>query len=85
MGESREPDHFDDIAEELDEIRDEVKDLMRKARSLLRGTSEYGAADAYWLAHIETALGGGRYRTYSTTMRDSINGLRGHDPEEADD
>ena len=61
-----------DDGERLAEIHVKIKELLDEARGLVRHTSEYAAADGYWLAHIETALGGGRYPTYSTTMLDTI-------------
>lgn len=63
-------------AEQLEEIRDQMLELLQEARGVMMGTSDYSNADAYWLAHLETALGTERYRTYSTTMQDAIDAFK---------
>jgi len=40
----------------LGEIQDEMLRLLDEAREILRDTKAYDRADAYWLAHITTAL-----------------------------
>jgi uncharacterized protein (UPF0305 family) len=80
----REYSEDEDIAEELEEIRDQMLDLLGMAESTLRGTSEYDSAKAYWLAHIETALSNdhGYLGGSMTTMQDTIDALREGDDEE---
>lgn len=43
-------------AQELQEIKDEMLELLARARKLVEGTEQEGSAKAYWLAHIRTAL-----------------------------
>lgn len=45
-----------EIAEELMGIKEEIKDLIRNAEIMLRGTSEYNSAKSYWIPHILMAL-----------------------------
>lgn len=59
----------------LDEIRDEIFELIEEAMDLV-SDDERSAAQGYWSAHIKSALGSDEYRTYSTTMRDTINEMR---------
>ena len=40
----------------LSEIKDEVKDLIIEAISIVRQTDEYDRAKGYWYAHIRGAL-----------------------------
>ena len=67
--------------ERLEEIRDEIKDLVREARGLVNGTKEKKAAEAYWIAHVLGALDDdhGYLGGSMTTMQDTIDALRGDD------
>jgi hypothetical protein len=72
-------------ADDLTEIQAEMIDLLDRARTLLRGTGmAKERAEAYWLAHVETALSddhdylGGSM----VTMVDTIQELRGEDDED---
>jgi hypothetical protein len=40
----------------LQAIKDEVKDLMAEAWSLVRGTREEASSKAYWYGHIVSAI-----------------------------
>lgn len=80
----------DDLYEtgaELHRIRNEMWDLLREAEQSLRRVRNQGMtfarAEAYWLSAIKTALGSDEYRTYSTTMLDTIRELT-ETPEEED-
>ena len=64
--------------DQLEETRDEIKDLVGEARRIVRGTIEGNAAESYWIPHILGALDddhdylGGSM----TTMQDTIEALR---------
>jgi len=62
----------EDDLESLSEIKEQIAELVAQARRLLRGTTEYERADAYWLAHIEGALDG---HGSIVTMQDTIDAL----------
>jgi hypothetical protein len=75
-------------ADELAEIQAEMVDLLDRARALLRGTGMVKErAEAYWLAHVETALSddhdylGGSM----VTMADTIQELRGEDDDDGEE
>ena len=74
----REYSENDDVVEELEYIQEQMLDLLGQAESLVSGTSEASAAQAYWLAHIETALTNshGYLGGSMTTMEDTIEALR---------
>lgn len=77
----------DDIIYQLEELQEQMLNLLGEAESLVRGTSEEGPAQAYWLAHVETALTNdhGYLGGSMTTMQDTIDALReGGDNEEDD-
>jgi predicted oxidoreductase len=61
--------------EELMRIKEEMEELIGQAREILGGTQYYDQADAYWLGHIESALGNGTYSMCS--MRDTIQEIEG--------
>lgn len=67
---------------ELEEILDDMKDLLRRARELVADADEsvYQRAKSYWLAHITMALDDDHgYLGKSTcTMRDTIDELGGY-------
>jgi hypothetical protein len=75
------------VADELEQIQEQMLDLLHEAEGLLQGTNEYDSARSYWLAHITTAvsndhdyLGGSM-----TTMQDTIDALREGGDEDYDD
>ena len=68
---------YDDKAEQLQYVQEEMLDLLDQAEHIMSGTSDEAAANAYWIPHIKTALtnsheylGGSMH-----TMEDSINAL----------
>jgi hypothetical protein len=70
-----------EVIEALDrliDIRDEMSTLLGEAKEILWVTdsSLANAAEAYWLSHIETALGGDGYAMLSMadTIRELSNG-----------
>ena len=72
-----EGDRNQEIAEELMGIKEEIKDMIRNAEIMLRGTDEYNEAKSYWIPHILMALDdehdylGGSMNS----MEDTINAL----------
>ena len=81
----REYSEDDGIIEELEYIQEQMQDLLGQAANIVSGTSEASSAQAYWLAHIETALSNdhGYLGGSMTTMQDTIDALRqGSDDEE---
>ena len=75
------------VVEELEYVQEQMIDLIDQASRLVSGTSEDGAAQAYWVAHIKTALSNDHeYMGGSmTTMQDTIDALRNGDDDEEDD
>jgi len=76
------------IVEELEYIQEQMQDLLGQAANIVSGTSEASSAQAYWLAHIETALTNdhGYLGGSMTTMQDTIDALRqGSDDDEDHD
>lgn len=79
------PERATELADELEEIKAQMLDLLQEAEGLLRGTGVIlDRARSYWLAHIRTALdddhdylGGSMH-----TMQDSIDELMGDENEE---
>jgi hypothetical protein len=73
-----------DIADELEEIQQQVKELMRDAKRLLSHTSEWKRASSYWYAHILGALDKehGYMGGSMMTMADTIEALREEEPED---
>lgn len=74
----------------LKEIRSEMMDLLFEAKNIVRQSDRviYERAKAYWLGHIDTALGDGDYiDTYDYTMQKSIEELEalGDDYEEEEE
>jgi len=77
-----------ELVEELEYIQEQMLDLLGQASNIVSGTSEASSAQAYWLAHIETALSNdhGYLGGSMTTMQDTIDALRnGDDDDEEDD
>ena len=74
------------LADELQEIQEEMLDLLHQAGNIVSGTREASAAQAYWLAHIETALTNdhGYLGGSMTTMQDTIEALRDSGDEDED-
>lgn len=73
---------YDAIASELEEIAEQIEELTSQAVSILpSGSIIKERATSYWYGHIMQALGSESYgRTFSTTIRDTIEELR--DPDE---
>lgn len=76
-----------EIAEQLNDIKEEIKDLIHNAQGMLRGTDASDSANAYWVPHILMALDdehdylGGSM----TSMQDTIEELLEGDDEEEED
>lgn len=61
----------------LEEIKDEMKALVREAIGLVRGTKEYERARAYWYGHIVSNLDDDHtYLGHQTTIQDTVEALR---------
>jgi hypothetical protein len=71
-------DENEDIAYRLEELQEQMLELLGEADGILQGTSEHSAAQAYWLAHVETALTNdhGYLGGSMTTMQDTIDAIR---------
>jgi len=77
-----------DLIYQLEQLQEQMLQLLGEADGILQGTSEHSAAQAYWLAHIETALTNdhGYLGGSMTTMQDTIDALRqGEDDRLEDD
>lgn len=64
--------------ERLAEIRTEMFDLLHDAKAIMRGEGgfEYERAKAYWIGHLDAALGGGDYGTkYDVTLLSTLKDL----------
>jgi len=60
----------------LEDIKDEIKGLVREATRIVRPTAEYPSAHAYWIGHILSALDDEEYDSGSaTTMQETIDAL----------
>jgi len=76
-----------EIAEQLNDLKEEIKDLVYNAQNMLRGTDASDAANAYWIPHILMALDdehdylGGSM----TSMQDTIEELLEGDDEDEED
>ena len=72
--------------EELEEILDEMKSLLRRAGSALHGLPQRQQAESYWMAHIRMALDSdhGYLGGSMVTMQDTIDSLLGDDDDEDD-
>jgi hypothetical protein len=68
-------------ADRLEEIKDEIHELLREARRLVRGTPEEDRAKAYWLAHLAMSLDDDHeyLGRGGITMQDTIEALRGEE------
>lgn len=71
----------DEDVDRLEEIREEIMELMDEAKKIVAGSKNRGAvgrADAYWIPHIEIALGGehGYMDRSMCSMQDTIEELR---------
>jgi len=60
----------------LIEIREEMAELIHETQDLVRTEfpGNYSNAEAYWIAHIKSALGDMGYPTYSTTFMTFLEG-----------
>jgi hypothetical protein len=72
------PKELNERADELEEIKNQIMELIEQARRQVDGTPEENRAKSYWLAHIEMALTKeSRYLGSSmVTMECTINDLR---------
>jgi hypothetical protein len=73
-----------EVADRLEEIKDEMLELLHEARRLVRTTAERSRAESYWLPHIEMALHDDHEYLGGSmcTMTDTIAGLRDQNPDE---
>lgn len=73
-----------DIADRLEEIKDEIKGLLGEADDLLHGTDGYQRAKAYWLAcmHIELDEDHEWMGKSMCSMQDTIDELREPDDDD---
>jgi len=71
-------------AERLSEIKEQMLELLRAARGIVRGTSEEDRAGAYWLAHLRVALDSDHSYLGGSmcTMQETIEALEAADEEE---
>ena len=84
----REYSEDENLAEELEEVQEQMLELLDQAERIVSGTNEYDSARGYWLAHIKTALSNDHdYLGGSmSTMQDTIDALReGDEDEDYDD
>jgi hypothetical protein len=74
-----------DKVEELQEIKEQIEELMSKAREILRGTGMVGRrAEAYWIPTLEGCLDD---RSCMVTLQDTIDELNdpgNSEPDEID-
>jgi hypothetical protein len=77
--------------ERLTEIREQMMELLEEAKNIIRQDAPrhtYERAKAYWIGHIDTALGGGNYvDTYDVTFEKTLNEIpveSDEDEEESD-
>jgi hypothetical protein len=73
--------------ERLQEIRQEMMELLEEAKTIVRHSDKhiYERAKAYWIGHIDTALGGGAYiDTYDYTLEKTIDELTPDEEDEED-
>ena len=75
--------NYHDVAQQLEDLRLEMLQMVNEAARLVRGTPEEASAKAYWVAHLMETLGSEEYRTYSPTMRSTVKALEEYDEEEA--
>lgn len=68
-------------ADELAEIKEEMRELLDRALVALKGTSEEDRARSYWYAHMRCALDDdhGYLGGSMVTMQDSIDALGGRE------
>lgn len=73
-------------ASRLEEIKEEIKHLVREAFEVVRGTSEEGRAKAYWYPHICMALDDdhGYMGRSMSSMQDAVDALYGESDEDDD-
>jgi hypothetical protein len=76
-----------EIASELRDVKTQIEELLSNAEYLLRQCNDRSVtarAEAYWIPHIKSALGGHGYSAMCS-MDDTIQELdqfdEGHDPE----
>lgn len=80
---------MDDIAYELEEIKDQIIQLVDEAVQMIpRGAGEGGMArdraEAYWYGHILQACGDERYPSGSTSIQSTIDEIR-HGDDDGED
>ena len=65
-------------AERLDEIREEMKELLREAMGLVRGTDEEDRARGYWYGNIRMSLDDDHdyLSRGGSTIADAVEALR---------
>ena len=73
-------DELTDRADRLAEVSLKMLELLDEAEEIVRGTDEEGRAQAYWLAHIRSAIT--QENRYDVTMQIAIDALRGEDADD---
>jgi len=71
-----------EVAMNLEEIRDQIKDLAQQALELVRGTPEAERSRVYWYGHVMSAMDDQEYPGGSYTLADTEAYFR-NDGEEA--
>lgn len=76
-----------DRAFQLENLAEQLDDLVREIRGVLRGTDEEDRAQRTWLANIECSLNNnhGWLGGSMVTMQDTIDALNDEDNEEDED
>lgn len=72
----------------LNEIRNSMMDLLEEARNLVRCSGskhEYERAKAYWIGHIDAALGVGNYMDLPCNLFTTIGAIEATLPSEDDE
>lgn len=62
----------------LREINEEMFDLLEESQNLIRRSGckfEYERARAYWIGHIDSALGGRNFLPDRATMKETIDSI----------
>lgn len=74
--------------ERLIEVREEMMNLLEEAKNIIQSSGErflLEEAKAYWIGHIDSAIGGGNYIDNVCTMEKTIIALDPCDDEYKDE
>ena len=67
-----------EACEELDNLREQMFEALEQATAIVNQfPGARDRAEAYWIAHIKSALGGVEYDTHATTMLDTMTEIGG--------